>query len=213
MRENLFLTVHLCRYNLLLLTHPHIALMGFGFCLAFLGLGGLLFQNFQGSFIFFRLTQGFHQSKSQLHIGDGGDGQLLPADGEANLRFGVGQAEALLIRARHKALCSALNGTTLEVGMSNDPKFGVPAHAADSAIFAGDEAFKGNKIISAAAEAMLNADPSRIQIRPKWNPETERFDQHFVMAGDAGFDPLAGQLFSPWNITYLSKVWKEPLKP
>lgn len=34
---------------------------------------------------------------------------------------------------------------------------------------------------------------------------------HFAMAGDAAFDPLAGQLFSPWNITYMNKVWKRPL--
>lgn len=132
-----------------------------------------------------------------------------------NMNFGTGfnklggMVEELV--GRDKALCSALNGTSIDVGMAKDPKFGIPSHAADSAIFAGDEAFRGNKIISAAAEAMLKTDPSKVQIRPQWNPETEKFDQRFMMNGDAGFDPLAGQLFSPWNITYLSKVWKEPL--
>lgn len=112
---------------------------------------------------------------------------------------------------RNKPLSIALNGTSLDVGMANDPKFGIPSHAADSAIFMGDEAHVGNKIISAAAEAMLKADANKVQLRPRYNPDTGKFDMHFAISGDAGFDPLAGQVFSPWNITYLSKVWKEPL--
>lgn len=112
---------------------------------------------------------------------------------------------------RDAGLQKALNGTSIDVGMSSDPKFGIPSHAADTAIFAGDEAYKGNKICSAAAEAMLATNPDNVQVRPQWNEKTGRFDQRFLIAGDAGFDPLAGQLFSPWNITYLSKVWKEPL--
>ena len=112
---------------------------------------------------------------------------------------------------RDKNLVSALHGTELSIGMANDPNFGVPASAADNPIFMGDEAYKGEKIISAAAEAMLKSKPESVQIHPVYNPEAQKFDMHFKMAGDAGFDPLAGQLFSPWNITYLSKVWKEPL--
>lgn len=108
-------------------------------------------------------------------------------------------------------LVKALNGTTIEMGMSNDPKFGVPSHAADSAIFMGDEAYAGQKIISAAAEAALKSNPDSVQIRPRYNAKTNKFDMQFCCHGDAGFDPLAGQVFSPWNITYLSKIWKEPL--
>ena len=58
---------------------------------------------------------------------------------------------------------------------------------------------------------MLKAHPENVQIHPKYNLDTGKFDQKFVMAGDEGFDPIAGQLFSPWNITFLSKVGKEPL--
>lgn len=132
-----------------------------------------------------------------------------------NFNFGTGFSKlggiVEELCGRDKALQVALNGTSIDVGMASDPAFGIPAHAADTAIFAGDEAYKGNKIISAAAEAMLKTDPSKVQIHPIYNPETGCFDQHFRMSGDAGFDPLAGQVFSPWNITYLSKVWKEPL--
>ena len=108
-------------------------------------------------------------------------------------------------------LNKALGDCELSVGLATEAGFGVPAHAAESAIFMGDEAFKGQKIINAAQEAMLKADPSKIQMRPKYDAEHQKWDMQFAMAGDAGFDPVAGQLFSPWNIAFLSKVWKEPL--
>ena len=108
-------------------------------------------------------------------------------------------------------LSKALGDCEMAIGLDREPGFGVPAHAADSAIFMGDEAHAGNKIITAAQEAMLKADPSKVQMRPRYNAETNKWDMQFVMAGDAAFDPIAGQTFSPWNIAYLSKVWKEPL--
>ena len=105
----------------------------------------------------------------------------------------------------------ALGDCEFSIGLATEAGFGVPAHAAESAIFMGDENFVGQKIITAAEEAMLRAHPEKIQMRPKYNPEQAKWDMTFKMAGDEGFDPVAGQLFSPWNITYLSKVWKEPL--
>lgn len=109
-------------------------------------------------------------------------------------------------------LMRALNNCTLEVGFDNDPGFGVPAHAADSALFCGDEAVIGRKIIDAATEAVLRTDASKVSVRPQWNEETQKFDMLFKsMMGDAAPDFLAGQIFSPWNITYLNKIWKEPL--
>lgn len=108
-------------------------------------------------------------------------------------------------------LSKALGDCEMSIGLASEAGFGVPAHAADSAIFMGDEAFAGEKIITQAAEAMLKQDPSKIQMRPQYNPATAKWDMSFKMAGDEGFDPIAGQLFSPWNITFLSKVWKEPL--
>lgn len=112
---------------------------------------------------------------------------------------------------RDRGLSKALEGCELQIGRATDKGFGVPAHAADSALFMGDSNCLGEKIISPAAEAMLKVHPENIQIRPSYNPDKGLWDQVFAMAGDAAFDPVAGQLFSPWNITYLSKVWKEPL--
>lgn len=108
-------------------------------------------------------------------------------------------------------LRKALGDCELSVGLATEAGFGVPAHAADSAILMGDEVHKGNKIISAACEAMLKSDPNKVQIHPVFDPKSAKWDMAFKMAGDEGFDPIAGQLFSPWNIAFLSKVWKEPL--
>ena len=121
----------------------------------------------------------------------------------------AGQVQEIV--ARDIGLSKALSGCELAVGLASDPGFGIPAHAADSAIYMGDEAHAGQKFITAAQEAMLRTHPEKIQMRPRYNAETTKWDMHFVMAGDEGFDPIAGQLFSPWNITYLSKIWKEPL--
>lgn len=106
---------------------------------------------------------------------------------------------------------AALNGCSLDIGMSGDAKFGVPPHAADSAIFMGDSVHVGEQIVSPAAQAAMKAMPDKVQVRPRYDAKTGKFNMQYAIAGDAGFDPLAGQLFSPWNIAYLSKVWKEPL--
>lgn len=106
-------------------------------------------------------------------------------------------------------LSKGLANCQLEMGLASEPNFGVPAHAADSAIFMGDSAYLGEKHTSAAIEAMLKSHPDKVQMKPHYNPDTQKWDMDFL-AGDS-FDPIAGQLFSPWNIAYLSKIWKEPL--
>ena len=108
-------------------------------------------------------------------------------------------------------LSKALGDCELSIGLAGEAGFGVPAHAADSAIFMGDEAHLGSKLINASTEAMMKAHPENVQVRPTYNPKTAKWDMSFKMAGDEGFDPIAGQMFSPWNIAFLSKVWKEPL--
>ena len=112
---------------------------------------------------------------------------------------------------RDAGLAKALSSCELDIGLSSDPRFGVPEYAASSAVVMGDEAFEGDKIISAAAEAMLKSDPSKVQVHPVYNELKHVWDTAFKLAGDEGFDPLAGQAFSPWNIAYLSKIWKRPL--
>lgn len=130
---------------------------------------------------------------------------------KAGKGFGKLVDSAMSFIDRDAAMSRALNDSELSIGFDTDAGFGIPSHAADTAIFMGDEAHVGLKNASSAVEAMLKRDPSKVQIRPKYNPMSGKWDMDFAMQGDAAFDPLAGQAFSPWNITYLSKVWKEPL--
>lgn len=119
--------------------------------------------------------------------------------------------KAMSFIERDAAMMKALGDSEFGIGFDSDNGFGVPSHAADCALYMGDEAHVGQKFTNPAVEAMLKKDPSKVQLKPEFNPNTNKWDMHFAMQGDAAFDPLAGQAFSPWNITYLSKVWKEPL--
>jgi hypothetical protein len=110
-----------------------------------------------------------------------------------------------------KGLSKALGDCEFSMGLATEAGFGVPAHAADDVVFMGDSAHLGDKQISAAAEAMLKQHQDKVQIKPMFDAQRQKWDMKFCMAGDEGFDPLAAQVLSPWNITYLNKVWKEPL--
>lgn len=125
--------------------------------------------------------------------------------------FGGLADKAMSFLEGNTGLMQALGDCNLSVGFDSEPGFGVPANALDDPLFMGDSGLVGEKQISRACEAMLKKNPDKVQLHPVWNEQTKRFDTHFSMSGDEGFDPLAGQLFSPWNITYMSKIWKEPL--
>jgi len=122
-------------------------------------------------------------------------------------------AEKML--ASDKNLNKALSGTSLKIGPATEAEFGVDSEAAEPMfIGAGDQAWIGQKIIDAATEALLKVSPQQVMIKPQLVPGTNKWDITFskapVMGGDS-LDPIAGQLFSPWNISYLAKVFKEPL--
>lgn len=111
---------------------------------------------------------------------------------------------------RDVALRKALSGCDLSIGPASDDRFAVPA-AAQDCVFIGDSAWIEGKNIDAATEALFQVDPSKVSIRPRYNAATNKWTLEFKpMAGDA-LDPIAGQLFSPWNISYIAKVFKEPL--
>ena len=111
---------------------------------------------------------------------------------------------------RDPAIRRALSGCDLQIGPASDDRFAVPA-AAQDCVFIGDSAWIEGKTIDAATEALFQVDPSKVQIRPRYNAATGKWKLEFKgMVGDA-LDPIAGQLFSPWNISYLARVFKEPL--
>lgn len=114
------------------------------------------------------------------------------------------------VMERDQALRHALSGCDVSIGPASDDRFGVPA-AAQDCVFIGDAAWIEGKIIDAATEALFQVDPSKVQIRPRYNSATRKWSMEFKpMMGDA-LDPIGGQLFSPWNISYISRIFKEPL--
>jgi hypothetical protein len=109
-----------------------------------------------------------------------------------------------------KSLNSAIKGCELSIGPASDANYGVPAHAQD-AIFVGDAAWIGQNQIDAATETLFQMNPDRVSVKPVYDSRTNQWNMQFTqLAGDA-LDPIAGQLFSPWNISYMAKVFKEPL--
>jgi hypothetical protein len=112
--------------------------------------------------------------------------------------------------ARDPNLDKALSGCELSIGPASDSKFGVPA-AAQDCTFIGDAAWINGKIIDPVTEAMFQVDASRVEVRPVYNPQLNKWDMQFkALVGD-DIDPIAGQLFSPWNISYMARIFKEPL--
>lgn len=112
-------------------------------------------------------------------------------------------------------LNKALSGASLKIGPASEAEYGVDSAAAEPLfIGAGDSAWIGDKQIDAVTEALLKTNPEQVSVMPSHVPGTNKWNIAFKktvgMLGDA-LDPIAGQLFSPWNISYLSKVFKEPL--
>jgi hypothetical protein len=101
---------------------------------------------------------------------------------------------------------------TFEVGLASDPSFGVPAFAAESALFVGDSGLYG-ELIGANAElnSMFKKNPSSVCLTPEWNWRTKKYDMRaskYVKDADA---LLPAQLLSPWNVSWFQGVFKKPL--
>lgn len=113
--------------------------------------------------------------------------------------------------AADKGLSSIANGFDLSIGPASESAFQTPAHAQD-AIFVGDSAriIGANK--TAEVDALFQADPSKVMARPVYDSEKKAWLLDFQKAftGDA-LSPLAGQLFSPWNISFFKRIFREPL--
>ena len=78
--------------------------MGLGLLAALLQLPGLFGKDFNRRFVFFRLRQALQHGQGQGGVGNGGDGQALPAGGLPQLVLGIGKADALLMRSGGEGL-------------------------------------------------------------------------------------------------------------
>lgn len=128
----------------------------------------------------------------------------------------VGKIANRLVSANGKAnhlLCDA----TLQIGRASDPKYGVPASAVNSPIYVGDHAVLGSVIgNSAEIEALYKKNPLAVNMKPRYNIRTGKYDvvcsksgiQSYV--GDSG-ELVTMQSISPWNASYFPELFKQPL--
>lgn len=128
----------------------------------------------------------------------------------------VGKIANRLVSANGKAN-HLLRDATLQIGRASDPKYGVPASAVNSPIYVGDHAVLGSVIgNSAEIEALYKKNPLAVNMKPRFNIRTGKYDvvcsksgiQNFV--GDSG-ELVTMQTISPWNASYFPELFKQPL--
>lgn len=128
----------------------------------------------------------------------------------------LGKIANRLVSANGKA-ANLLRDATLQIGRASDPKYGVPASAVNSPIYVGDHAVLGSVIgNSAEIEALYKKNPLAVNMKPRFNIRTGKYDvvcsksgiQSYV--GDSG-ELVTMQSISPWNASYFPELFKQPL--
>ena len=110
-----------------------------------------------------------------------------------------------------------LGDATLQIGPASDPHFGVPLSAVSSPIYVGDGRAIGNaKGLTPELEALYKKNALGVNIRPRFNAKTGKYDMEFTKSGvqtytgDSG-ELIAAQAISPWNASYFPELFKQPL--
>lgn len=128
----------------------------------------------------------------------------------------IGKVAAKLVSRSGKA-SSLLADATLQIGRASDPDFGVPAHAMAAPLCVKDGAWIGKtEGLTPEMEALFAANKYGVDIKPRFNPRSGRYDLGFLKSGiksyvgDSG-ELIAAQAISPWNASYFEKVFRQPL--
>jgi len=109
------------------------------------------------------------------------------------------------------ALSLAARGFDLSMGPASDPMFQTPPHAQD-AVYVGDSKHIFGSEKTAEVEALFKQDQSKVNMRPVYDSSEAGWKYVFekAMANDS-FNALSGQLFSPWNVSFFKRIFREPL--
>lgn len=110
-----------------------------------------------------------------------------------------------------------LRDATLSIGPANDPHYGVPASAVNNPIYVGDAAAIGNAVgLTPELEALYKKTPVGVDVRPRFNARTGKYDMVFAKSGiqtytgDSG-ELISAQAISPWNASYFPELFRQPL--
>lgn len=109
-------------------------------------------------------------------------------------------------------VADALQDMTLHIGPANAPEFRTPAHARD-AIFVGDAAHIGTLVASTQLKALYKQDAKAVQLVPKWNGATNKWDMiaQRTRVGDAAPNLIGAQTIAPWSQGFFQDVFMRPL--
>lgn len=110
-----------------------------------------------------------------------------------------------------------LRDATLQIGRASDPHYGIPASAVNNPMFVGDHAVRGATVgLTPELEALYKKNPANVQIRPRFNIKTGKYDMMVsksgiqTYTGDSG-ELINAQAISPWNASYFPELFKQPL--
>lgn len=110
-----------------------------------------------------------------------------------------------------------LRDATLQIGPASDPHYGVPAAAVSNPIFVGDHAVLGEMVGNTAEiEAMYKANPISVNMKPRFNMRTGKYDMVCSKSGIKSFTGDSGELISmqtisPWNASFFPQIFRQPL--
>lgn len=127
---------------------------------------------------------------------------------------GLAKVANMLVNENSKA-ASLLSDATLSIGPANDPAYGVPASVVSNPLFVGDAAMIGaSRGNTPELEALYKKSARNIDIRPVYNPTTQKYD--LVFSKSAGFtgdgaDLIGMQTISPWNASFFPELYRQPL--
>lgn len=110
-----------------------------------------------------------------------------------------------------------LRDATLQIGPANDPRYGIPASAVSNPMFVGDHAVLGDMVgATAEIEAMYKKNPLSVNMKPRFNMRTGKYDIVCTKSGIKSFTGDSGELInmqtiSPWNASFFPEIFRQPL--
>ena len=128
----------------------------------------------------------------------------------------IGKLVNKMIERNGKA-AEILGDATLQIGPATNPKYGVPISAVQNPIYVGDHAVIGKPVgITPELDALYKKSALHINVKPRFNARTGKYDQVFsksgvqTYTGDSG-ELIAAQAIAPWNASYFPELFKQPL--
>lgn len=128
----------------------------------------------------------------------------------------LGKVAGKLVNMNGKAN-DLLRDATLQIGPASDPHYGVPAGAVANPIYVGDHAVLGEMVGNTSEmEALYKANPINVNMKPRFNMRTGKYDIVCSKSGIKSFTGDSGELISmqtisPWNASFFPQIFRQPL--